>query len=171
LDSQTVSVGLGLLVERAGELLQEEDVDLAEIVKHIRGMIPRIYVVIISHTLDYIYRSAKLNAMQAILGSMLKVHPFLEIEEGDLVPLEKSRKSERAIDKLVEFASEFARIENIVIFNGGTETTQEESVHLRSRLQQVVPNLEMPILVYDPIIASHVGPDAVGMVVYEGLWH
>ena len=47
LDSQTISVGLGLLVERAGELLQQGDLPLGDVVKSIRGMIPRIYVVMI----------------------------------------------------------------------------------------------------------------------------
>ena len=119
LDSQTISVGLGLLVERAGELLQQGDMPLGDVVKSIRGMIPRIYVVMISHTLDYIYYSGKVSAMQAILGAMLKIHPFLVIEDGDIIPQEKSRKPERALDKLVEFASEFSRINQLVIFQNG----------------------------------------------------
>ncbi len=169
LDSQTISVGLGLLVERAGELLQQEDVPLSEIVKRIRGMIPRIYVVMISHTLDYIYRSGKLSAMQAILGSMLKIHPFLVIEDGEIIPLEKSRKPEKALDKLVEFASEFSRVRQLVIFQNGQEPT-EETLNLMSRLEQVVPNREFPVIAYDPILASHLGPESVGMVIYEDLW-
>lgn len=169
LDSQTISVGLGLLVEKAGELLKQGDLPLADIVKHIRGMIPRIYVVLISHTLDYIYHSGKLSAMQAILGAMLKVHPFLEIEDGDIIPLEKSRKPERALDKLVEFASEFTRINQLVIFQSGAQPT-EEALLLKTRLEQIIPNQEFPIIVYDPVLASHIGPEGVGMVIYEGLW-
>ncbi len=169
LDSQTVSVGLGLLVERAGELLQTGDVPLAEVVRRIRGMIPRIYVVMVSHTLDYIYRSGKLTSMQAILGAMLKIHPFIEIEDGDVIPLEKSRRPERAIDKLVEFASEFARINKLVIFQAQEEQT-EETLELKDRLAQIAPALEVPTIIYDPIIASHIGPEGLGLVVYEGLW-
>jgi DegV family protein with EDD domain len=169
LDSQTVSVGLGLLVERAGELLQRGDMPLGEVVRRIRGMIPRIYVVMISHTLDYIYRSGKLTAMQAILGAMLKIHPFIEIEDGDVIPLEKSRRPERAIDKLVEFASEFARVKQVVVFQGHEEPT-EESLDLKERLEQTGLSVEIPIIVYDPILASHIGPEGLGMVVYEGIW-
>ncbi len=169
LDSQTVSVGLGLLVERAGELLQTGDVPLAEVVRRIRGMIPRIYVVMVSHTLDYIYRSGKLTSMQAILGAMLKIHPFIEIEDGDIIPLEKSRRPERSIDKLVEFASEFARINKLVIFQAQEEQS-EETLDLKDRLAQIAPALEVPTIVYDPIIASHIGPEGLGLVVYEGLW-
>lgn len=170
LDSQTVSVGLGLLVERAGELLQRGDLPLTEVVRRIRGMIPRIYVVMISHTLDYIYRSGKLTAMQAILGAMLKIHPFIEIEDGDVIPLEKSRRPERALDKLVEFASEFARVKKIVIFQGHAHPT-EEALDLRERLNQAASGVdEIPIITYDPILASHIGPDGLGIVVYEGIW-
>lgn len=169
LDSQTISVGLGLLVERAGELLQQGDMPLGDVVKSIRGMIPRIYVVMISHTLDYIYYSGKISAMQSILGAMLKIHPFLVIEDGDIIPQEKSRKPERALDKLVEFASEFSRINQLVIFQNAAQPT-DESLLLRSRLEQIVPGREFPIIAYDPVLASHIGPEGVGMVIYEGLW-
>ncbi len=169
LDSQTVSVGLGLLVDRAGELLQRGDLPLAEVVRRIRGMIPRIYVVMVSHTLDYIYRSGKLTAAQAILGSMLKIHPFVEIEDGDMIPLEKSRRPERAIDRLVEFASEFSRINKLVIFQG-QEAADVEALDLRERLLQIAPGLDIPFIVYDPIIASHIGPEGLGLIVYEGVW-
>jgi DegV family protein with EDD domain len=169
LDSQTVSVGLGLLVERAGELLQRGDVPLAEVVRRIRGMIPRIYVVMVSHTLDYVHRSGKLTATQAILGAMLKIHPFVEIEDGDMIPLEKSRRPERAIDRLVEFASEFSRITKMVIFQG-QEAPDEEALDLKDRLLQIAPGLDVPYIVYDPIIASHIGPEGLGLIVYEGVW-
>ncbi|MBN1249474.1 MAG: DegV family protein [Anaerolineae bacterium] len=169
LDSQTVSVGLGLLLERAGELLLRNDLPLAEVVRRIRGMIPRIYVTMISHTLDYIYRSGKLTSMQAILGAMLKIHPFIELEDGEMIPLEKSRRPERAIDKLVEFASEFARIKKLVVFQG-YRVPDEEALDLKERLEQIAPSVEIPIIVYDPIIASHIGPEGLGLVVYEGVW-
>jgi DegV family protein with EDD domain len=169
LDSQTMSVGLGLLVEKAGELLQQGDLPLPDVVKLIRGMIPRIYVVMITHTLDYIYNSGKLSAMQAILGAMLKIHPFLVIEDGDIIPQEKSRKPERALDKLVEFASEFSRINQLVIFQSGAQPT-EEALLLKTRLEQIMMNRDFPIITYDPILASHIGPEGVGMVIYEGVW-
>ncbi len=170
LDSQTISVGLGLLVERAGELLQQGGLTQVEVVKRVRGMIPRIYVVMISHTLDYIYHSGKLSAMQAILGSMLKIHPFLVMDDGEIVPQEKSRKPERALDRLVEFASEFTRIQHLLIFQNGAEPS-DEALTLKSRLEQIIPNRDFPIIAYDPILTSHIGPEGLGMVIYEGLWH
>ncbi len=169
LDSQSVSVGLGILLERAGELLQRGDLPLSEVVRLIRGMIPRIYMVMISHTLDYIYRSGKITSTQAILGAMLKIHPFIEMEDGDVVPMEKSRRPERALDKLVEFASEFSRIQRLVICHA-YRTPDSEVLDLMGRLEQASPSVEIPTIAYDPIVASHVGPEGLGLVIYEGVW-
>jgi len=170
LDSQTISLGLGLLVERAGELLQEGQLPPAEVVRRVRGMIPRIYLVMITHTLDYLFRSHKLSATQAILGSMLNIHPFLVIEDGDINPLEKSRAPEKALDKLLEFAAEFSRIQELLIFHNGGETPTPEALTLKMRLEQVLPNRDIPMVAYDPILASHIGADGLGMVIYEGTW-
>ncbi len=169
LDSQTISVGLGLLVERAGELLQAGEYPLGEVVRQVRGMMPRVYVVIITRTLDYLYRSRKLSAMQAILGSMLKINPFLVIEDGDIIALEKSRSPEKAVDKLIEFATEFSRVRRSVIFQSG-ETPTDDSLTLKTRLEQLIVDGDFPIITYDPVLASHIGPDALGMVIYEGMW-
>ena len=141
-----------------------------EVVRRVRGMIPRIYLVMITHTLDYLFRSHKLSATQAILGSMLNIHPFLVIEDGDINPLEKSRAPEKALDKLLEFAAEFSRIQELLIFHNGGETPTPEALTLKTRLEQVLPNRDIPMVAYDPILASHIGADGLGMVIYEGTW-
>ena len=83
------------------------------------------------------------------------------------MPLEKSRKPERALDKLIEFASEFTRMRKLIIFQG-SEKLRTEAEDLRNRLSQIAPSLEIPIIVYDPIIAAHIGPEGLGLIVYEG---
>ncbi len=170
LDSQTILVGLGLLVERAGDLLQEGHLPLGEVVRQVRGMIPRTYVVMITHTLDYLYRSKKLSAMQAILGSMLNIHPFLVIEDGEIIPQEKSRTPEKALDRLVEFAAEFTCIQELVVFQNAGGPPTPEALSLRTRLEQIWPNRNYTTITYDPILSSHIGPDGLGMVIYEGAW-
>ncbi len=169
LDSQTISVGLGLLVERAGVMLQEGQLPLAEVVKQVRGLIPRIYVVMITHTTDYLYRSGKLSATQAILGAMLNVHPFVVIEDGELVPQEKSRSAEKAVDRLAEFAAEFSRVQTMTIFQSGSEhKPTDEALALRAQLELLMPGRQFPIITYDPILAARLGPDVLGLIVFEG---
>ena len=99
---------------------------------------------------------------------MMGIKPFLAVEEGEIIPMEKVREQDRLTDKLIEFASEFASIERIAILQS-TPYATDDTVALRDRLEVIAPGHEYPILLYGPLLASHIGPDATGLVVYEGM--
>ncbi len=46
---------------------------------------------------------------------MLNIKPMLLVEDGELVPVEKVRTQEMALEKLADFVAEFATIEQVVI--------------------------------------------------------
>jgi DegV family protein with EDD domain len=166
MDSETLSLGLSILVKEAAQLANES-VSLNEITRQIRGTLRRIYIVLITDTLDYLEHNHLINPTQAILGAMLGIKPFLAIEEGKIIPMEKVRSRERAIDKLAEFANEFSEVERIAILQSTPYPTSETKM-LQERLDVVMPNREFPILLYGPLLASQIGPDGMGLVVYEG---
>lgn len=166
-DSETLSLGLGILVQGAAQLARDS-VPLGEVVRQIRGMIRRVYIVFVTDTLDYLEHSRLISPAQAILGAMLNIRPFLEMEEGNIIPMEKVRSRERAIDKLIEFASEFSDIEQVAILQSTPYPTQRTK-SLRERLGSIAPGHEFPILIYGPLMASHIGPDGIGLMVYEGV--
>ena len=166
MDSETLSLGLDILVREAARLANES-LPLAEIQRQIRGLMRRIYIVLITDTLDYLEHSRLISPAQAILGTMLGIKPFLAIEEGRIIPMEKVRSRERAIDKLAEFANEFSDIEQLAILQSTTYPTEETKM-LMERLELIAPGREHPILLYGPLLASHIGPDGMGLVVYEG---
>jgi DegV family protein with EDD domain len=166
MNSETLSLGLGILVQVAARLATAST-PLGEIMRQIRGVIRRIYIVLITDTLDYLEYSQRISSAQAILGTMLGIKPFLAIEEGEIIPLEKVRSPERAIDKLAEFASEFSTIQRIAILQSTSYPTEETKM-LRERLALIAPDHDFPVLLYGPLLASHIGPDGMGLVVYEG---
>lgn len=166
MDSETLSLGLDILVREAARLANES-LPLTEIQRQIRGLMRRIYIVLITDTLDYLEHSRLISPAQAVLGTMLGIKPFLAIEEGRIIPMEKVRSRERAIDKLAEFANEFSDIEQLAILQH-TPYPTEETKMLVERLELIAPGREHPILLYGPLLASHIGPDGMGLVVYEG---
>jgi len=167
MDSETLSLGLGILVQEAAQLANMP-VPLSEIMRQIRGVIRRIYIVLTADTLDYLEYSHLISPAQAILGTMLGIRPFMAIEDGEIIPMEKVRSRERAIDKLAEFVGEFSDIERIAILQS-TPYPTEETRMLLERLELIEPRHEFPILLYGPLLASHIGPDGMGLVVYEGM--
>jgi DegV family protein with EDD domain len=166
-DSLTISLGLGMLATAAAEAAMEGK-SIEEIVRQLRGMMPRIYIFLFTDALDYLERGGRIDKAQAILGSMLGIKPFIIIEDGEIIPIEKTLTRSQAIDKLVEFAEEFSNIERLTILQSIPKATKETKL-LIERLESVFPKKEFPILVYGPSLASHIGPDAMGLVVYEGV--
>jgi len=166
-DSCTTSVGLSILVEEAARAAREGQ-PLDQIVRTMRGMIPHIYTVFFTHSLDCLEHSGRIGTSQAILGTMLGIKPFLNIEDGQIIPIEKVRTRERAIDKLVEFVSEFTHIERVTVLYGA-DTLEEDTQLLLERLALNCPQYTYPVLRYGPALGCDIGPDGLGIVVYEGM--
>lgn len=166
MNSETLSLGLDILIREATRLANAS-VTLNEILRQIRGLMQRIYIVLITDTLDYLEHSHLISPAQAILGTMLGIKPFLALEEGKIIPMEKVRSHERALDKLAEFANEFSNIEQMAILQSTPYPTDGTKM-LLERLALITPDRQFPIMLYGPLLASHIGPDAMGLVVYEG---
>ena len=131
-------------------------------------MIPHIYLVFYVETMDYLERNGRIGKAQAILGSMLNIKPILFMEDGDIIPLEKVRTSEKGIEKLFEFVAEFDNLEQTAIIQRSKQPNKDAR-NLQERLQQSFPELDFPIIQYGADLATRLGPDALGIVVYEGM--
>ncbi|MFQ6015545.1 MAG: DegV family protein [Anaerolineae bacterium] len=164
-DSLSISRGLGMLAIAAAKAAQKGR-SLDDIVKLVRAMIPHIYIVFFVETLDYLERGGRIEKAQALLGSMLKIKPLLIVEEGEIVPLEKVRTRTRAIEKLYEFVVEFSRIEQMAIIHSDKRPEVQELIQ---QIHMTYPEQEVDVSTYGPVLASHVGLDAMGVVVREGI--
>jgi DegV family protein with EDD domain len=167
MDSMSTSWGLGLIVLAAAEAA-EQGQSLDEIVRLVRGLLLHIYVVFFVDRLDYLERGGRIGVAQALLGTMLRIKPLLLVEEGDIIPLEKVRTRPLALEKLASFVAEFAALRDVVILRSPLESSNGELVEeLREQLHLALPDWQFPVIEYDPVLACHLGPEALGVVVYE----
>ncbi|MBN1427206.1 MAG: DegV family protein [Anaerolineae bacterium] len=166
IDSQTTSLGLGYLVEAVAKAAHA-GATLDEVVHIARSVIPRIYSVYYVNTLDYIQKAGLIGETQAILGAMLTIKPVLTIEDGKMIVMEKVRTHSQAIDKMVEFVAEFTHIERLGIVQNTVRNTDHTRM-LQDRLALAFSRLQYPVTLYEPLVASIIGPDGMGMIVLEG---
>lgn len=164
LDTQTTSAALGIIVEAAARAAAE-GASQTEVVKVARGMIPHMYAMFFSDSLNYLEAWGRLGAAQTLLGTMLDLKPLATMEDGDLIPMEKVRTYSRAVDELFDFVIEFSRIEQLYVVHNDFET---EAAQLLERLEEAFPRQEFPVIGYTPSLAVHIGPRALGVMVYEG---
>ena len=165
IDSQTTSIGLGLLVEAALQAA-DEGANLEDLERLMRSLIPRLYMVLFLEDLTFLERNSLVSRSQAILGNMLGVIPFITLEEGRLIPMEKVRTRPRAVEKLIEFVCEFAEVEHLGILQPRL-TADEETRTLVDRLKPIYPQMSISRHAYGPTLSTFVGYDGLGVVVLE----
>ena len=163
LDSELISGGLGLLVVAAAEAAANGS-SMQQIVRLLRGMIPHIYVVFFIESLEYLERSQRIDRSQAILGNLLNIKPMLIIEDGELMPLEKVRTRDKAVERLHQFISEFSEFDKITISHG---LNGQESPDLLERIAETFSDREISITTYGPSMTAQLGPRAIGVIVCE----
>lgn len=164
LDTMTTSVGLGIIVAAAAKAAAE-GASQPEVVKIVHSMMPRMYALFLSDSLAYLEAWGRLGPAQTMLGTIFGLRPLSTMEDGDLIPIEKVRSYARAVDKLYDFIIEFSHIKHLYVVQHGFET---EAAHLLERLDIAFPHREFPVIGYSPSLAVHIGPKALGVVVYEG---
>lgn len=164
LDTASTSVGVGLIVEAAARAAAQ-GASLPEVVRIVRGMIPHMYALILSDSLVFLEAWGRLGPAQTVLGTMLGLKPIATMEDGDLLPVEKVRSYGRAVDKLFEFTIEFSHVEQLYVLQHEFEG---EAAQLLERLELAFSDREFPVIGYPPSLAVHIGPKALGVLVFEG---
>ncbi len=165
LDSQTTSVGLGLLVQRAAAAAAC-GARATEIIRQLRGLIAQVYTVFFVQGLTYLEHAGHLDHGQAVIGEMLGVTPFLLLENGRLVPITKVRNMRHLVDTLYEFLSEFLHVQHIALLQGYPPFEHEARI-LRERIGADFPDAPFTEHPISPALATLIGPRSLGVVVLE----
>ena len=165
IDSLSTTVGLGYMVQTAA-VAAASGHDLDDCIRLVRGMMSHIYLFFLTKHLPYLEREHRISPAQSILGTMLNIMPLLQIEDGEIIPLEKVRTSQQGVDKLFDYVSEFSQLKKAVILQHGFD---KETGALLERLETAYPGREFNILTSNPSLAVHMGPDSLGVVVLEAL--
>ena len=64
--------------------------------------------------------------------------------------------------------AEFDTIETSVVFQRSLNGSRPGKL-LLDQLKQLFPDKQFPVIQYNPLLASYVGPTALGVIVYEGM--
>jgi DegV family protein with EDD domain len=163
IDSETISRGLGMIVLKAAQMASE-GASAQEIGREIRGMIPAVFLAFLTSDLHYLERDGRLRKSQAFLGAMLGIRAMVETREGDLLVMDKARDALGTVEKLYDYISEFAYLEEIALLQ---HNNVQESTALLERLKDMFPDITIFTDVYDATLATFIGPNALGVIVRE----
>ncbi|MBZ0301581.1 MAG: DegV family protein [Anaerolineae bacterium] len=165
IDSQTLSAGQAMLVRVAARAVESET-NLEDVVRKVRGAVDRVYSVFYVDVINSLLQHEVMSRSHVILGAMLGMKPFLTIEDGELRPIEKVRTRSQALERLVEFVTEFTDIEDVVILQNKAYAGDQTRM-LQDRLAIEFPERHFPYALYGPSLAALIGIEAMGIVLLE----
>ena len=100
-DSGSVAIGSGILVEYALQLL-DEGLDAKQIAEKLEEAKHRIVIVALVDTLEYLKKGGRISKTVAFAGTVLNIKPVLSVVDGEILMLGKARGSKQGNNLLVQ---------------------------------------------------------------------
>lgn len=160
IDSQQLTMGQGFQVMTAAEAAQR-GAALQEVMKSIEDVRQRIRLIAMLDTLEYIRRSGRVSWTRARLGELLRIKPFIEVKDGQVLSLGESRTYKKGVSRLKELLFSLDPMEKLAILHSNAE---EQAQMFLTELSELSPEYTFLVNV-SSIIGTHVGPNGIGFAV------
>jgi DegV family protein with EDD domain len=168
IDSLTLSTGVGLLALRAAEL-SRRGLGQDQIEKELLASVSKVRTSFVIDTMEYLYKGGRCTALQAVAGSVLKIHPIIEVnQDGTLGVKEKAHGTlkkgyQRLLDDLESHLSELDRSRVFV-----THTCKEvgDVQFLLDEIQRIANPVDLRVTRAGSVISSHCGPGTAGILYF-----
>jgi DegV family protein with EDD domain len=167
IDSQTISIGEGIIVQKTMELIQRNILG-DEIEEQLRQVIPHIFTLICTPNFSYLHKYGFLDAGQSVAGEMQSLFPIFSLERGQLTPLDKFKNTRNIIDYYIEFIDEFDKIESVAIIQPTSPLSGETRI-VRQYIEEHHPETSFTESHINPFLAALFGPGGMGIVVHENV--
>jgi len=163
IDSQTVAMGLGLVVLAAAKKAKS-GANLDNLVEFTKGALKRSHFLAYFDTLKYLAKGGRIGKAAGLLGSVLSFKPILTVKEGEMAPVTRLRSRAAGLDYLYHFVSVCSNIEAI-----GIEHTTDPSGadELAKRLAASYPKVPIVRSTVSPVLGVYGGPNAVAVTLLE----
>jgi DegV family protein with EDD domain len=165
IDSLNLSSGIGLLALAAGDL-RDKGLAAAEIEKEITRRLPNTRMSFMIDTMEYLYKGGRCSALQSIFGSMLKIHPIIEmLPDGTLGVKDKAYGSRKKSMNLLlqDFEKHLDELDPRRVFITHT-SSDEDAKYLKEEIERIAHPREVLITRAGSVISSHCGPGTIGIL-------
>ena len=168
-DSASVAIGGGILVEYALRLL-DEGLDAAQIAHRLEQEKNRIVIVALVDTLEYLKKGGRISKAVAFAGSVLNIKPVLSVTDGEINMLGKARGSKMGNNLLVQEIGKAGGVDfTMPVLLGYTGLSDkmllkyiEDSKHLWEGKVEAIRYTTI-----GSVIGTHAGPGAVAVAFFK----
>lgn len=162
-DTRLVSAGQALLVVAVARAL-DAGLTREEIVTQLEYIRRRASLLFVLDTLEYLKRGGRIGAASAFIGTMLRIKPILQIQEGVVQPLDRVRSRRRALDRLTDVIYDRFSDQRVWVGVAHAQTYDEANALLESCREHLDVEFELTSVI-GPVVGTHAGPGTIGVAV------
>lgn len=162
IDSKCASLGFGLVVEEAVQLRQA-GMSLKEIETKITSLAAQMEHLFTVEDLDYLAKGGRVSKASAFLGGLLSIKPILHVEDGKLVPIEKSRGRKKAIARILDLMQERGGHFSDKIVGISHSDDWAFANEVKAVIQKRFAPKAVQVTMIGSVIGSHVGPGTIAI--------
>ena len=171
IDSKCASLGHGLVVEEAVRL-RNLGTSFEDVTSRISAFAPQIEHLFTVEDLDYLAKGGRVSKASAFLGGLLSIKPILNVEDGKLVPIEKSRGRKKALNRMLDLMQERGGNFTNKIVGISHSDDMAFANEAKASIQERFSPQAVQITMIGSAIGSHVGPGTIAIFFtnksYEG---
>ncbi|WP_342533959.1 DegV family protein [Lysinibacillus sp. FSL K6-0057] len=162
IDSKCASLGHGLVVEEAVRL-RNMGVSLEDTASKINNLAPQVEHLFTVEDLDYLAKGGRVSKASAFLGGLLSIKPILNVEDGKLVPIEKSRGRKKALNRMLDLMQERGGSFTNKIIGISHSDDAAFANEAKASIQERFSPQAVQITMIGSAIGSHVGPGTIAI--------
>jgi DegV family protein with EDD domain len=163
LDAGQLSMGLGWIVIRVAQAAAA-GASLAAVEELVADLRKRVHLYAALDTVEYLQRSGRVGWAQGTIGRLLRVRPLIKLYQGQVISGGYVRTRRNAFEGLLAQVKALGELECLTVLH-------TNAPHLADQLRELLADIAVrePILTVNatPILGTHVGPDAVGLVAIQ----
>lgn len=167
-DTQQVAAGQTAVAVRVAQMLQKRpEWPLSMAVSYAREVISRVKMSFLPDDLNFLRTGGRVSNAAALVGSILSIHPVIELKDGYLIAGKKWRgKMQRLIPRLIEDFVSRENLERTVIWMESTIGLPEEAKHIAEDTAKELGFQTIFWISAGGVITTHGGPGAFGLAGY-----
>lgn len=165
IDSKSATVGQLYLLDRAREL--RDAGESAEFVnEYILKLIDRLHHFLLVKDLFHLKRGGRVSPAAAIVGTVLGIHPIIVINhKGQLAVVDKERGATKSLKYAVKAMKKHKKEGTIKAYIAHADDIENAQDLKNMLIEEGITDVKIGYI--GPIIGSHTGPGAIGLV-FEG---
>ena len=165
IDSKALSSGQGLLVMKAADWI-EEGLSAEEIAERVNALRPKVNTSFIPDRLDYLYKGGRCSRMAMYGANILKIHPLIAMDDGQLVADKKYRGSmEKCITNYIQdLAEKYPAYDKTRCFITHSSADKELVEHARKKVEETFSFHEVLETVAGSVVTGHCGRNTLGVL-------